>query len=76
MPWRLMRKWTNSNICCTVTDGSFAVQICQRCTFDPKKKNPYGQYQMQQLAVADAALPIVARLTKHRKTLLNTCKTS
>ena len=27
--------------CCTVTDGPFAVQICQRCTLDPKKKNPY-----------------------------------
>ena len=38
MPWRLMGKWTNSNIHCTVTDGSFTTQ---RCTFDPKKKNPF-----------------------------------
>ena len=41
MPWRLIEKRTNSNIHHTVTDGPFAVQICHRCTFDPKKKNPY-----------------------------------
>ena len=41
MPWRLMGQLTNSNICRTVTEGPFTLQICQRCTFDPKKKNPY-----------------------------------
>ena len=39
--WRFMGKWTHSNICRTVTDGPFTVQICQRCTFDPKIENPY-----------------------------------
>ena len=42
-----MGKWTHSNICHAVTDGPFAVQICQRCTFDPKKENPTGQVMMQ-----------------------------
>ena len=36
-----MGHWTNSNIRHTVTNGLFALQICQRCTLDPKKKNPY-----------------------------------
>ena len=36
-----MGLWTNSNICHTVTDGPFAVQICQRCKLDPEKKNSY-----------------------------------
>ena len=40
-PWTLMGKRTNSNIHQTVTDGPFAVQICHRRTFYPKKKNPY-----------------------------------
>ena len=34
-----MGKRPNSNIRHTVTDGPFTVQICQRCMFDPKKKN-------------------------------------
>ena len=41
MPWRFIRKLKNSNICRAVTDGPFAVQICQGCTVDFKKKNPY-----------------------------------
>ena len=36
-----MGKRTNSNIRRTVTYAPFAMQLCQRCTFDPKKKNPY-----------------------------------
>ena len=32
---------TNSNIRHTVTNGPFAVQICQRCKFVSKKKNLY-----------------------------------
>ena len=36
-----MGKWTHSIICLAVTDRPFAVQICQRCTIDPKKENPY-----------------------------------
>ena len=37
-------RWTNSNIRTAVTDGPFAVQICQRCTFDPKKEIPCWPY--------------------------------
>ena len=32
---------TNSNIHPAVTDGHFAMQICQGCMVDLKKKNPY-----------------------------------
>ena len=32
------------NIRRTVTDRPFAMQICQGCTFDPKKKNPYWHW--------------------------------
>ena len=41
MPQRLMGQRTNSNNHHTVTDGPFAVQICQGCMGDHKKKNPY-----------------------------------
>ena len=41
MPWRFLGKWTNSNNHSAVTDRSFAIQICQGCTVDPKKKNLY-----------------------------------
>ena len=41
MPQRLMGQWTNSNNHRTVTDGRFVVKICQGCTVDHKKKNPY-----------------------------------
>ena len=51
---RLMGKWTNSNICSEVTGGSFAVQICQRCTFDPKKEIPYWRYRL--------VMPLATRL--------------
>ena len=36
-----MGKWINSNIRHTVTNGPLAVQICQRCSFDPKQQNPF-----------------------------------
>ena len=41
MPPRLMGQWTNSNIRHTVTDGPFLRANMSKCTFDPKKKNPY-----------------------------------
>ena len=40
-PWRFLRKWTNSNIRRAVTDGLFSAEICQGCTFNPKKEIPY-----------------------------------
>ena len=41
MPWRFLGKCTNSNIHRAVTDGPFSVEICQGCTFNPKKEIPY-----------------------------------
>ena len=41
MPWQFLGKWTNSNNHSAVTDRCFAVQICQGCRVDPKKKNLY-----------------------------------
>ena len=38
-----MEQWTNSNNRHTVTDGSFAVQMCRGCTVDHKKKIHTGQ---------------------------------
>ena len=69
-----MGKRTNSNIHCTVTDGPFAMQVCQRCTFDPKKKSILVPEGIGGRTVADAAIPIVARPPKHRKTLLRVMK--
>ena len=34
-------KWTNSNICHSVTDGPFDAEIYQGCTFNHKKEIPY-----------------------------------
>ena len=50
-PQRLMGQWTNSNNCHTVTDGPFAVQKCQGCTVDHKKKNPYWTIDDQCLRI-------------------------
>ena len=38
-----MGQWTNSNIRRTVSDGPFCHANMSRCTYDPKKKNPYWQ---------------------------------
>ena len=36
-----MGQWTNSNIRHTVTDGPCLSVNMSKCTFNPKKKNPY-----------------------------------
>ena len=36
-----MGKWINSNNWNEVTDQTYAIEICQRCTFDRKKEIPY-----------------------------------
>ena len=59
-------KVTNSNICRAGTDGPFSTEICQGCTINPEKKIPYWAVRL--------AMPIVAQLAKHSKTLLNIIK--
>ena len=41
-----MGKKMNSNIRRAVTDGAFAVPICQACMFDPKKEILYWPSEM------------------------------
>ena len=37
---KFLKKWTNSNIHCAVTDGPFSEEICQGSTFNSKKEIP------------------------------------
>ena len=45
----LMGQWTNSNIRRTVTDGPFLRENMSKCTFNPKKKNPYWEQNQNKL---------------------------